>query len=1006
MATILFNKIYPKGSLVKNITVGSTEVKFVKRGDGILFYDILKSDVYNPPTITLNYSTNTSPAKGGTLSPSLSYSQSWYRIGYSGKTYSQTNKTSGASSITYSISGTGASINSSTGVVTWASRGTTTGEKRQATVTVTVTINGEQNTATATVYQEANVRTLASVYLSPYQPDSTWIVTVTNGNWNTCPAGGGYVKARGYANYTHTSGSPLNDQKITDDASLTWSDSSWLENHTNGGYHIKSRGTSYTTSTRSTNATWSYTYNGVTKTSAAKTLTQAKNVITSVSVTSTPGSLTGSSFAAEGGTNVTTSGSASASAKLIFSSGGSITTNYNTTTYGTWTFHGYTWSSSQSYATVNGASAWNSLSVTMSNNMTTSTRSATITRKEKGFTFTLNSSYNNGATSGTSTGTQCTCTVSQAKGTKVYGDYTGTLSLSNTGTISAAADSRTVTFGKVYRPWTWNGVANSGGNDYYSGTIYLTLGVNTGSSYCSLNTTSATNSSSSTSSSTLSKSSYGTTPISAQTYTIYLRIGSTSGTIAKQVSISTTANAISSYKSFTVSVSYSNIGPLASASTVKPTVSGTVVPVYTSGSPGSAISTTVTVTSAVFTTQGNASSVTSAGVITWPANKGVTSDRSCTVTLGFKASHGNLTTSKTGVTSKCLKDYITTYDNYSDLSGGSFSYSNAGINGGTITPSHTKATQTKRAVWKSGYTQTVNATVTSTFSFLSTYNYVSFNNTSTGAITWTSGVHYNGNRYTQVMCTWSGEGSKSKQSGYVTATQICDSQETSYSWKQQPILSVATAGADSNMSNLPVTCSATQVKTIKWKSDGVVVSTSDVSVSPSVSNLKATTNTSYISYISGNKLSWYPNTTVNTRSVTITATVTANGISTQNAIGTAKQNGVPSTTYYITVKMVNNTQAGTSIIVPYSTNMANASSGTYTLSAAMEGSKTTTLTIKVPNSVTFQNLVRFGVSTQQGVARKTATSSTGTTTQCTISNKLYTSQATSKQNVATIYINY
>jgi hypothetical protein len=111
MATILFNKIYPKGSLVKNITVGSTEVKFVKRGDGILFYDILKSDVYNPPTVTLNYSTNTSPAKGGTLSPSLSYSQSWYKLGYSGKTYSQTNITSGASSITYSISGEGASIN-------------------------------------------------------------------------------------------------------------------------------------------------------------------------------------------------------------------------------------------------------------------------------------------------------------------------------------------------------------------------------------------------------------------------------------------------------------------------------------------------------------------------------------------------------------------------------------------------------------------------------------------------------------------------------------------------------------------------------------------------------------------------------------------------------------------------------------------------------------------------------------------------------------------------------
>jgi hypothetical protein len=154
------------------------------------------------------------------------------------------------------------------------------------------------------------------------------------------------------------------------------------------------------------------------------------------------------------------------------------------------------------------------------------------------------------------------------------------------------------------------------------------------------------------------------------------------------------------------------------------------------------------------------------------------------------------------------------------------------------------------------------------------------------------------------------------------------------------------------MSNLTVTCSGTQVKTIKWISDGATASTSDVSVSPSVASLKATTNTSYISYINGNKLSWYPNTTVNTRSVTITATVTANGIST-TGIGSAKQNGIASTTYYITVKIVNNTRAGTSILVPYSTNMSNASSGTYTLSAAMGGSKTTTLTIKVPTTVTF-----------------------------------------------------
>lgn len=157
MPTILLSKIYPKGSALKNLRVGSTDVKYVKRGDGKLLYDTLKSTTYNKPSITLTYPTSNTPAAGGTTSPSsFSYSQSWYYTGHSGNTYSQTNKTSGAT-VEYSISGTGASINASTGVVTWTSRGTThSTSTRSATVTVKVTLNGQSNTATATVTQQAN----------------------------------------------------------------------------------------------------------------------------------------------------------------------------------------------------------------------------------------------------------------------------------------------------------------------------------------------------------------------------------------------------------------------------------------------------------------------------------------------------------------------------------------------------------------------------------------------------------------------------------------------------------------------------------------------------------------------------------------------------------------------------------------------------------------------------------------------------------------------------------
>ena len=157
--------------------------------------------------------------------------------------------------------------------------GTITTVKSQS---VTWTGYGNKSTSgTMYIYQAANYRSLYSVYLYPYKPDSWWIVDVVNGNWSTCPSAGGYVKLYGYANYSHTSGSYLNDQLVTLDAGVTWSTGkdSWITNHSNGGYYIHSRGTT-TGDARSSNATWSYTYGGVTKTSAAKTLTQQANIDT------------------------------------------------------------------------------------------------------------------------------------------------------------------------------------------------------------------------------------------------------------------------------------------------------------------------------------------------------------------------------------------------------------------------------------------------------------------------------------------------------------------------------------------------------------------------------------------------------------------------------------------------------------------------------------------------------------------------------------------------------
>jgi hypothetical protein len=39
MPTILLNNIRPGGKYLKNLKINSTEIKYVKRGDGKLFYD-------------------------------------------------------------------------------------------------------------------------------------------------------------------------------------------------------------------------------------------------------------------------------------------------------------------------------------------------------------------------------------------------------------------------------------------------------------------------------------------------------------------------------------------------------------------------------------------------------------------------------------------------------------------------------------------------------------------------------------------------------------------------------------------------------------------------------------------------------------------------------------------------------------------------------------------------------------------------------------------------------
>ena len=99
-------------------------------------------------SVSLSYSPSTIAAAGGTASPNLSYSQT---VTYSSG--SRPTITSGASSVSYSGSATGFSLNASDGTVTAESN---SGDGRYIDVTATVTLNGKTGSKTVRVSQAAN----------------------------------------------------------------------------------------------------------------------------------------------------------------------------------------------------------------------------------------------------------------------------------------------------------------------------------------------------------------------------------------------------------------------------------------------------------------------------------------------------------------------------------------------------------------------------------------------------------------------------------------------------------------------------------------------------------------------------------------------------------------------------------------------------------------------------------------------------------------------------------
>jgi hypothetical protein len=268
-----------------------------------------------------------------------------------------------------------------------------------------------------------------------------------------------------------------------------------------------------------------------------------------------------------------------------------------------------------------------------------------------------------------------------------YGNYTASLSLNSTAALAAGATTRTVTWGYIRRsktPVYSSGDSGSASTETWSGTAYLTVSVNSGASYCSVNPASYTNSSSTTSS-TLTKTTYGTTVISAQTYTLQVRQGSASGTVVASTSVPSNANAvtnsnynprITTYGTPTVSIG-SGMTAAGGSATVSHSVSNTQTynALYTSGSTGPNQTRSVAGTSTI--------SITSNGNSAFSLSGNTLSHRDMATTLATDSV--TITAKNSGDTSKTktASTSITNSRKATSSSGGVITYGN--VIAGTIT---------------------------------------------------------------------------------------------------------------------------------------------------------------------------------------------------------------------------------------------------------------------------------------------------------------------------------
>lgn len=169
--------------------------------------------------------TPTVAASGGTSVPTLAATET--QTYTSGSVVSDVPVTGGSFALT--TSGHGASVDSSTGVVTYASRGSVAGDAWSDSVTWTLTSHGLTATKSASVSQEANVETFVD-HSNAYAADPSY-----DGRANVVVVTGGTVTATPGARLSYTSGSTVvkdvsassTSEPVALGSGASWDASSW-----------------------------------------------------------------------------------------------------------------------------------------------------------------------------------------------------------------------------------------------------------------------------------------------------------------------------------------------------------------------------------------------------------------------------------------------------------------------------------------------------------------------------------------------------------------------------------------------------------------------------------------------------------------------------------------------------------------------------------------------------------------------------------------------------------